>query len=186
MRRAVWVAFLAVMLWGCSPGERELDSAVQLRQELLAAQGCSFDVKITADYGQTQCVFRMQCSTDAQGDMVFQVTEPQTIAGISGRVSDSGGELTFDDTALHFDLLAQGQVSPVSAPWLLIKTLRSGYLTSAGTEGELLRLTIHDSYQDNALQGDIWVADQSSVVRGEFLYEGRKILTLDVTDFRIL
>ncbi len=38
-----------------------------------------------------------------------------------------------------------------------MKTLRSGYITSAGMDGGRLRLTIDDSYEDDALHLDIWL-----------------------------
>ena len=57
----------------------------------------------------------MDCQCDSQGDLTFAVTAPETITGITGKVSDAGGKLTFDDTALQFDLMAEEQVTP-SAP----------------------------------------------------------------------
>ena len=81
--------------------------------------------------------------------------------------------------------MADGQLAPVSAPWLLMKTLRSGYLTSAGMEGELLRITIDDRYEEDALTADIWIDSENCPVRGEFLWQGRSILTILVEDFRI-
>ena len=98
----------------------------------LLAQAVSFDAEITADYGDKTYTFAMHCESDTKGDMTFTVTAPESIAGISGTISASGGKLTFSDTALAFDLMADDQLSPVSAPWILMKTLRSGYLTSCG------------------------------------------------------
>ena len=95
------------------------------------------------------------------------------------------GTLTFDDVALHFPLLADNQVTPVSAPWLLLKTLRSGCLTSGGTSGELIRLSIDDSYDDDALHLDIWLDSQNLPVKAEILFRERKVLSLDVTNFKI-
>ena len=117
--------------------------------------------------------------------MTFEVVQPQSIAGITGTITGEGGFLTFDDVALHFDLLADDTVTPVSAPWIFLKTLRGGYLTSAGEEDGLLRVTIDDSYEEDALQLDIWLDEKNAPVRGEILYGGRRILSLSVTDFTI-
>ena len=105
------------------------------------------------------------------------------ITGITGKVSDAGGKLTFDDTALQFDLMAEEQVTPVSAPWILMKTLRSGYITSAGMDGGRLRLTIDDSYEDDALHLDIWLGEDDCPEDAEILYKERRILSLKVTNF---
>ena len=87
---------------------------------------------------------------------------------------------------LAFPMLADGQVTPVSAPWLLYKTLIGGYLRTAAQEAELLHLQIHDSYEDHALQLDVWLGAGDLPVRSEVLFQNRRILTLLVENFQIL
>lgn len=156
-----------------------------LRGRLLASDSCSFRTEITADYGDKLHTFSMECTADQKGNLSFMITQPDTIAGINGTISDEGGRLTFEDTALCFPLLADDQLSPVSTPWIFLKTLRSGYLRQAGMESNLLRLTIDDSYKEDALQLDIWVNQDEQPVRAEILYNSRRILTLSITDFEI-
>ncbi len=185
MKRALALVLLLLMLAGCSTEPKEIERGMALRSKLLAAENCGFDVKITADYGDKLHSFSMVCQGDNQGNLTFTVTEPESIAGITGTISDEGGKLTFDDTALHFELLADDQVTPVSAPWILLKTLRSGYLTSACREDGLLRLTIDDSYEEDALHLDIWLNGENKPLRADILYKERRILSLDVTNFVI-
>ena len=101
-------------------------------------------------------------------------------------IDGDGGQLTFDDSVLAFELLADGLLTPVSAPWLLYKTLTGGYFQTAVQEGDLLHLQIHDSYADHALLLDIWLGDADLPVRADVLYQNRRILTLDVENFQIL
>lgn len=185
MKYAAVLICIAVVLSGCSSGNRELERGLQLRSDILDAGQCAFDAEITADYGDVLHTFSVTCLGNRQGDLDFTVTGPETIAGITGTASDTGGRLTFDDTALQFDLMAEDTISPVSAPWIFLKTLRGGYMTAAGMEGDLLRLTIDDSYEDDAFQLDIWVDDRNCPVRGEILHEGRRILTLSIDRFEI-
>jgi len=185
MKRACAALLCLFILTGCSATPKEVERGMALRRELLSAQGCSFDAAITADYGDKLHTFTMSCRGDNQGNLTFAVTEPETIAGITGEISDEGGKLTFDDTALHFELMADEQVTPVSAPWILLKTLRSGYLTSACEEDGLLRLTIDDSYEDDALRLDIWLNGEDKPLRAEILYDERRILSLEVTNFEV-
>ena len=174
------------MLSGCS-GKNDLsDRAVALRSKLQAAQGCSFDASVTADYGDKTYTFAMGCRVDAHGNLSFTVKEPESIAGISGVIDNSGGKLTFDDHMLAFPMLADGQVSPVSGPWILMKTLRSGYLTSCGMEAGYVRVAIDDSYADDALHLDIWLDEKDLPKRGEILWKGRRILSLDIENFVFL
>lgn len=183
-----WALFLLMLLGlsGCSAESGEMERGLALRTKLLQASGFSFDAEITADYGDKLHQFSMNCQADGQGDVVFTVTAPETIAGITGTIAQEGGALTFDDVALHFDLLTDEQLSPVSAPWILVKTLRSGYLRTVGQEDEGLRLTIDDSYAENALMLDIWLDDQDLPKRAEILYDGRRILTLLVRNQTLL
>lgn len=185
MKRTVCLMLLLVLLTGCAGKQGELDRAMALRSRLLS-QSVAFDAKITADYGDRTYGFAMACEADAQGNLKFTVTEPEAISGIQGSVSATGGKLTFDGEALAFGLLADGQLAPVSAPWLLLNTLRSGYLTSCTVEGGNLRLAIDDSYADDALHLDIWLDAGDQPVRGEALWRGRRILTVAVENFRFI
>ncbi len=184
--RIVWLLMALLLMGGCSPANRELDKAMEFRAELLGAAGCSFSAEVTADYGDRLSLFSMDCQGDAQGNLSFVITKPETLAGIRGTVSDRGGELTFADTALYFDLLTDEQLTPASAPWILVHTLRSGYITSAGEEGKRLRLSIDDSYTEDALHLDIWMEDDLLPAQADILYDGKRILSMTVENFRLL
>ena len=185
MKRIIAILCLVVILSGCSGKEEELDKAMNLRAKLIASD-LAFDARVTADYGDKSYTFTLSCKADTKGEMTFTVKEPTSIAGIQGKVSATGGKLTFDDTALAFELMADGQISPVSAPWVLIKTLRSGYLTSCCREGELLRLSIDDSYADDALHLDIWLDASDTPKTAEIYWQGRRLLSVEVENFQIL
>ncbi len=184
MRKILWVFVMLMILTGCSGKDEELDRAMDLRVRLLTSQ-CSFDADITADYGDEVYQFSVTCEGDTDGNLGFTVTAPESIAGITGVITQEEGQLTFDGTALSFPLLADDQVSPVSAPWILLKTLRGGYLSAAGMEENLLHLTIDDSYEEDALQLDIWLNEETQPIRADILYDGRRILALRVSNFQI-
>ncbi len=185
MKKRVWLVLMLFLLTGCTGKRDEMEKAMTLRAELLGCESCTFDVTVTADYGDTTHTFAMNCQGDNQGAVHFTVTQPETIAGITGSISGGEGTLTFDGAALAFPLLADGQVTPVSGPWIFLKTLLGGYLTACGQEGELLHLTIDDSYEDDALQMEIWIDADSSPVCGEILYQDRRIVTMEIENFRI-
>ena len=94
--------------------------------------------------------------------------------------------LIFDDVVLSLDLLTDDQLSPIGAPWVLLKTLRSGYLRGAGMESDMLRLTIQDSYEEDSLQLDIWLGEGDIPLRTEILCDGKRILSMEVRSFQIL
>ena len=159
---------------------------MELRSKLLQASECSFSAVITADYGDKIHTFSMDCKADSSGNLTFTVVKPETISGITGTLSGDGGNLTFDDTALHFELMAEDQLSPVSAPWILIKTLRNGYITSACTEEGKLILSIDDSYDSDPLRLDVRMNLENTPEFADILFDGRRILSVHVTNFQIL
>ena len=185
MKRITAVILVILLLTGCTGKRDELDRAMKLRATLLGCLGCSFDVAITADYGDEVHQFAMSCVSGGRGDLSFTVTEPESIAGITGTISSGEGKLTFDDVALQFPLLADEQVTPVSGPWILMKTLLGGYLTAASEEEDLLHLTINDSYEEDALQIEIWLSSEDLPVNAEIFYDGRRIVTMTVENFQI-
>lgn len=186
MKKLAAIFVLISLLTGCVLQNREMDRFLALRAKLLQSNGCSFEAMITADYGKEYYQFGLSCVADAKGNLSFTVREPETIAGITGQISSEGGKLTFDDKALAFELLADGQLSPISAPWVLMKTLRGGYVDATGMDGEYLRATVHDSYRDDALELDIWLDAHDVPIRAEIMYADRKILSIEVKNLEFL
>ena len=185
MKKVLPLLLAVVLLTGCCQTPKEVERALALRTRLLQASSCTFDAEITADYGEVIQTFAMNCAADPQGGVSFRVTGPKSIAGITGTLSKQGGALTFDETALYFNLLADGQLSPVSAPWVLVSALRGGYLTSAGMEGELLRVSVNDSYEDDALNLDVWLDSSDIPQRADICYAGKRILSLKLENVQI-
>lgn len=187
--RRILIWMLVVVLIGCSGckgADTELEQALKLRQSILNGTGVSFDVCVTADYGEKVYSFSMKCTADEEGNTSFTVVEPDTIAGISGLVSETGGKLTFDDKVLMFELLADGQITPVSAPWLLIHTLRSGYIRGCGTDAQGVYIQFDDSYENDALRIDLWTGSDGMPVFGEIFWQSRRIVSMKIENFTIL
>lgn len=186
MKRGILILLCVIFLTGCGKETGEMNRALSMRSSLQSSNGCSFDSRITADYGDKVYVFGLQCRVDKTGAMDFTVTEPESIAGITGRIAEGTGKLTFDDVALAFDLLAEDQISPISGPWILIHTLKGGYLKTCSTENEMLRLQIHDSYREDALQLDIRLDAEDIPRSGEIFWKGRRIVSVEVKNFEYL
>lgn len=159
---------------------------MELRSKLLQSSECTFDTEITADYGDKLLTYAMRCQADAQGNIAFSIIEPNSIADISGKLSGDGGKFTFDDTALCFEFLADGQLAPISAPWVLLKALRSGYIVSSCKEGEEIQLSVDDTYGPDTLRLDFCLNSEYLPVRADILYGGRRILSVAVTNFVIV
>lgn len=186
MKRLLCLLFPICFLLGCGNNTDGIDSAFDLRQSLLRATGCAFVAEITADYGDDLYQFTVQCQGDNQGNLTFSVLAPDSISGIKGRITEAGGHLIFDGAALAFPPITDEQITPVCAPWILLKTLRSGYIASCAEGDTLTYLQIDDSYREKALHLDIWLDQSNLPVQAEILWDGRRILSLKVKEFAIV
>ncbi len=173
---------LLILLTGCRGEDPAMAAALELRSRCLAS-AVSFEAEIVADYITTLEEFELQCTAEATGELRFRVLEPEDIADISGTVSGTEGAIAFDDTILPFPLMAEGRLSPVSAPWVMMQALRSGNILAVGYEEELLHLTIDDSYESNALTVDLWVGE-GKVEAAEIAWEGRRQIAMTIDGFR--
>lgn len=177
------VCFVCVLfLTGCS-SEDGIDYTMQLRQQLLSAKECSFTADIMADYGDVLYTFSVQCNFDELGNMTFTVIAPESICGVTGKIEGEQGFLTFEDQSVAFPLLTDAQLTPVSAPWIFMKALRSGYINSSASDGALTYVCIDDSFKDDAMQVDFWLDQSNAPVQAEILYKNCRILSLTITEF---
>ena len=186
MKRILWLCLTFCIITGCTTKDIQMSQILQFRETLIQADGCVFQAKIAADYGQQIHRFSVECKADREGNLRFSLIEPESIAGISGDVTAKGGSLTFDSAVLGFPLLAEGMLAPVSAPWVMLNAMRSGYLTSYSKTEEGIQVTIHDSYAEDALQVDIWLDTGWVPFYAEILWKGRRILSLELEKFEIL
>lgn len=183
MRIIAVILLCSAFLIGCGNSENALNHALELRQQITGSEICSFDCLITADYSNKIYTFLLNCSFDRSGMMSFTVMEPESISGISGTVDAKSGKFTFDGQILMFPLLADGYISPVSTPWIVMKTLRGGYIHSADKTDEGVHIIYNDSFEQTPLQVDIWTDEEINPEYGEILWQGRKILSMQVSNF---
>lgn len=176
---------MVLLLSGCSTDSSGLNSGTALRSKLLQASECSFTAEITADYDDRSFLFTADCATDNSGDLSFTLTAPTTISGISGRLTGEAGQLVFDDMTLDFPLSAEDLPSPLSAPWIFMNALRSGFLSSVCIDDSKLRLCIDDTYAGEDIRLDVWLDSAYLPCRAEILHDGIRFLTLNVTKFVI-
>lgn len=185
MRRLAAILLILTMFSGCSKADGT-GPGMLLRERLLSAAGCSFQAVVTADYGSSTYTFIMDCAADSDGNVTFTVVQPESIRGISGIIDHAGGKLTFDDKVLAFPLLADEQLTPVSVPWLLVRTLRSGYIGSGGADGEHYKLEMDDSYEEDPLRMDLWLDGDNLPIHCDFLWNNRRIMSAEIKSFAFL
>ena len=185
MKKIIAVLILVSLLCGCSQGQSSMEQALSFRKSLTSANGCSFCVGITADYQAASYSFELDCQVDSAGKLTFEVVSPDSIQGISGLVSSTEGNLTFDDKVLLFSTLADGEITPVSAPWLLINALMRGYIKGCSLGDDGMMLYINDSYADSAMEVNVLIQDNVPT-DAEIVWNNRRVITMKVENFQIL
>ena len=186
MKRGIIMVILCSLLVGCNGNSQKVDPAMQVRNAILSSNGCEFIAKITADYIDAVYTFSLKCTVDNTGNLTFRVMQPESIEGITGSVSAEGGKLLFDKEVLGFSLMAQGQLSPVSGPWLMIKSMRSGYISACAQQESGYMIKLDDSYEQDSIQLEVVVNGALIPVRCDILWQGRRCLSIDVESFAYL
>ena len=186
MKRLFTLLVIILFLPGCSSHSERLNQAMKMRGTLNKAQGCRFTAENTADYGKEVYTFSMDCRWDNGGILTFEVVKPESISGITGKISNEGSSLTFDGKVLAFQSIADDYITPVTAPWLFVKTLAGGYIESVAKEDTLLHILAQDTYASESMTMDIWITEENLPTRAEMVWKGKRILTLNVKNFAYL
>ena len=186
MKRLLSIFLFLFIFTGCSSSDKNMDRAIEFRQKLLQRSGCRFDCNLTADYGDILYQFSLNCEADDKGNITFTVLSPESISGITGTISASGGKIKFDDTILGFPILSEDLPTPLSAPWLFMTGLRSGYIRTSDIEDGKLALTIADTYEDDPIIMNVQFDEQESPAFCEFIWNGRRILSMEINFFTYL
>ena len=185
MKRILTAVLIVLLMCGCTTGNAAYEQALGLRARLQSGGGCAFVADITADYGEYVYDFELDCVADCSGNIQFSVLSPDNIAGITGIISQSEGAITFDDKLLAFDLLADGCISPVSAPWIVMRSLLGGYIGSCTVNDSGYLIRIDDSYEEDSLKLELWTDQQMLPFRTDVMWQGRRVLAVNIKNFKI-
>ena len=172
-----------MLLSACS-AKRPVQPPLTFRTALLQSGGCSFTAAITADYGESAASFTLDCVFSPETGASVTVTEPESIAGIQAQVKDTAASVSYDGMQLGLGSLANGNLAPLAAPYVLGQCWAGEYIDATGTEDGLLRTTYRMGYEEKELVVDTWFSQEPfTPVRAELSYEGRMVLRADISAF---
>ncbi len=184
MRRVFALVLLCLLLTGCGKEENVTNEAVKFRADLVQAGGCSYQVKISADFGDSVEEFTLSCRSMADGTTDFTILAPETLEGITARVTDAGGKITYEGMGVDFGLLANDTLAPAAAPALLVACWSSEYIASAGFEGESYRASYEKGFDEKTLKVDTWF-ENNLPIYAEVCYNNSRILRLELSEFQL-
>ena len=195
MRRGLLCVLMTgpVLLSACGAGGNvspEEELALAIRGEYLAMPGCSTQLSVTADYGQRVYEFEMDAAVTEE-ETVLTLTAPDTVAGITARVTEEGGALEYDGLILDTGELGPDGLSPMSAFPALLTAAGSGFITACAQEereGEtLLRVTCAapDASPGEGVETVLWFRpDTHQLMGGEIWTEGLRVICCRCKNFR--
>ena len=171
------------MLTGCRASGGAMQQALQLRTELLQAGGCRYAADVSVSYDDVRFDFTLDCVCGADGAARMTIRAPQTLAGIAAELEGSSARVKFEDTAVAFGLMADGNLAPMQLPQLFVQALCADYISSAGQEGDAVRVTYLHGYDDDELTVDVWLSGALMPDYAEVSYQGQMLAAMTITDF---
>lgn len=186
MKRVLAILMVIPILTGCKHAGASMEQAMEFRNRISSNRECAFETEITADYGDKTYSFTMECKAGQDNTVAFTVTAPDSIEGITGIISDAAGKLTFEENVLLFEPIAEGILSPVSAPWFLLQGLQGGYIEACADTDSGYIIHIQDSNMDKPVDYSVWMNPQNVPVQAEIIWDGMRIMSMKIEGFAFL
>ena len=191
MRKLLFcVPMMILLLSACTGGAEGNEAeelALQIRGEYLAMGSCAGQAAITADYGQRVYQYELAVAVDGE-ETTLTLSAPDTVAGITARVTGQDGQLEYDGLSVETGPLDPEGLSPVSAVPALLEGARSGYIVSCALEedGTLLRMDCGDpeGTPGTGSEVSLWFDTSTHALsRGEISVDGFRAILCEFTDF---
>lgn len=176
------LAVLLLSFGGCRSEDQILSDALKFRTDLIREGACRFQGEITANFGETEDHFTVDCKVTSDGAAELTVVEPECIRGICATVTEGGGRLSFEGLAMEFGLLAQERFSPVALPALVVESWSKAYISAAGYEGECYRVTYENGYDSDTIKIDTWY-EKKLPFYVEVCYNNIQVIKMNITAF---
>lgn len=197
MRKGLFcVLMITLLLSGCGitgKGNEADEIAVRLRGEYLNCEQCSGTVQLTADYGQRVYCYELEF-TQGEKETVLTLTQPDTVSGITARLSKtSGAVLEYDGVILETGALNEEGLTPIGAVPAILNALEEGYLDTCVLEdwetGRVLRMLIRDPEQQpgEGLELLVWLEENTGkLLRAEFSQDGACVIQCEFSVWNMI
>lgn len=162
-----------------------MQNAMALRTALLE-RGCSFTAEISAHLDDGTAEFTLDCTCAPDGTASLCVTDPDSVAGITATVQPGARTASFNDVALDFGLLADGQLAPLAIPQLLYSCWTQEYLREAGKDGERISAVYLSGWGDRELTVEQWLEADGTPVHADLWFGTRNAAEVQIRDFAFL
>lgn len=192
MRKFLCALMMILTLTACGGtggGKEAEELALTIRGEYLAMTSCAANAVLTADYGQR--IYRYEVAAAVTGEeTVLTLSAPDTVAGLTARLSGKEGRLEFDGAILETGALSGDGLTPMTAIPALLQAARSGYLDTCTLEtlGETSALQVvcrdPEIPAGTGTETALWFDPTThALLRGEISSEGRCVIQCEFSQF---
>ncbi len=155
---------------------------MELRTKLLE-RGCSFTAQIEAHPDDGTAEFTLACVCLPDGNVTLEVTEPESIAGITATVEPGARTAQFDDVGLEFGLLADGQLAPMAIPQILYGAWTQDYIREAGADEDRLSAVYLSGWGDRELTVEQWLTKGGTPLGADLWFGTKNAASVWIRDF---
>ena len=195
MRRSTVICVLMISLFlsACAGkgATGAMEQVLSIRGEYTQADGCTAKAAVVADYGQRVYHYTVDVTVSG-GETVLTVTAPEELAGITARISGTGGQLEYDGAVFETGPLSADGLTPLSAVAYLLECARSGFVDSCTAEVLGERETLRVLFRDPAVpagqgqEATLWFDTAThALAQGEVSVDGRRVLLCQLEQFSL-
>ncbi len=191
MRRFRLLAPMTILLLlaGCAGagGSKAETLAFAIQEEMAGATACTAEVSLTADYGERVYDYVLDLAAEGE-ETVLTLRAPETVAGITARLTEKDHVLEYDGLSLETGDLDGRGLTPISAVPVLLETARTGCFAACSLEeeGKRLRVDYQEAEGASGVETVLWFdTDTHALTAGEIRVEGWRSLRCEFADFTL-
>ena len=170
-----------------SPGQ---DPSPGFRALYAAAENCSIQATLTADYGDRVTAFGVLYTYRREGDDTVEILSPPEVAGLQAVIGKDSSFLQYDGISLETGKLPGLGAAPVEALSGVMAALREGHQTAWGREK--LRETPCVTMDFTSISGGteivrrLWLEEKTGMLLyAEVSAGGKRVLCIEIETFHM-
>ena len=175
MKRTILFALMIpLLLTGCG-ARRDAENWKAFAEAVETAERISFHAEITAHWEGTSALFGADIARKG-GETRITLTAPETVSGISVHAKDGETTVEFDGVILSLDAGQSETLSPCGAPQRMLAALTQGAMEYCAASSASFTAPDGESVT-------LWRDETGALTGAEIARDGRKVLTLEITDW---
>jgi len=172
---------LLLLTAGC--GEKEENAVRDVQSRYSAFSGLATEVELRCHYEGEVRDYTLSCAGSPE-KWTVTVVSPEEVSGIAAVFDGETMSLAYEDVLLDAGNYSGTRHTPFQAVPQFFAAVAEGYPLEHCMEGELLRLTLSVTDEEETLYA-AWFDGEDQVVRGEISVDGRVVYELSISSLAL-